>query len=641
MARSTIAPQAALPNSPDRHLNAINQKLDILVVDIKNRHSLVKQKLAQQLAHVRKIDPQAYRLSNKYVLIAMLNSIFEVFDTLDARQTLIKELDGLLEFLSTHHKHDGYAKGVRHAFIMYFHKLLRNREALPEGFLQWFESYILVWQKKHVFGHHFDFNKWKVVSLTDLLKTYRNFNIYPKKQWQANNNISRENSRDDLAPGLDDTVQTDSQFTLGDVLNHPIRLIYFLIEYNVLRMTKREYEALLKVCRSGSNDEQIALFDKIMADISDNMPRVVSTPLIRVLANSDDNTKTPNKLSLHILNKLLSANVPVQIHCAGQAQAAYATHLASSVCLDDPDGKKRIILYSNPITDLAALKKAANVYHASYNTGSREQLNCTLRQLNSQFKKTGFQASLSELFDNQSYDEQAMPKKVVGDDDNSYRISYFHASANAAEMPKKLHVHVTNLFSPMKTAAPEYTEPYRLQRIVKPEQHHFELLKISCIRLLEEYLTRKHVASDRSENANRLIKQIQQLPVSEKSFIELQKLLNNAKKMALDDDAITDATRFSFFQRNRFGSRYMTLLDDLRERTLYCQNQENRAQFLPIEQQDSQELEEQFKRRSSDLTSHATQYLLKQVQRKRELLISAFGEEAVVTQNTPHPTPLL
>jgi hypothetical protein len=87
-----------------------------------------------------------------------------------------------------------------------------------------------------------------------------------------------------------------------------------------------------------------------------------------------------------------------------------------------------------------------------------------------------------------------------------------------------------------------------------------------------------HVSFDRMNNALWLLGQIKELAATGSSCVEFIGLLNTAKKTALEWDAEIDKNRFSFFRRNRFGSRYIGVLDDLRERALYTQNQEDRQQ---------------------------------------------------------------
>lgn len=133
-------------------------------------------------------------------------------------------------------------------------------------------------------------------------------------------------------------------------------------------------------------------------------------------------------------------------------------------------------------------------------------------------------------------------------------------------------------------------------------QRHVELLKMASIKLLEDYLTSIHVAVDRFKNATILLDNIKALPVAADSFAKFQRMLNISKQLALQADVQADASRFSFFRRHRFSSRYITLLDDLRERTLYCQNEQQRNDF----------------KQGDD--HHATCYLAEQVALKGEMI---------------------
>ncbi len=325
--RTTTVSLIATPASPQRDLDSIAENWDARIHRIKTRYAIVREKIAHELAHARRKNNKIDALPIKHGLIAMLDAIYDSFKVNQTRKELIIQLNKLLAELSKHYQHDGFAKNARHAFIHYFHQLLKRQEKLHTGFMSWFESYMLEWQQENVFGEGFDFNKWKV---------------------------------------------------------EPI---------------------------------------------------------------------------------------------AGKAE--------------------------------------------------------------------------------------------------------------------------------------------------QPEHHHIELLKKTSIKLLEDYLISTHVAVDRFKNATILLDNIKALPNTSDSFEKLQLMLNISKRLALQADATSDANCFSFFRRHRFGSRYIALLDDLRERVLYCQNQQQRETFQQVELDDYNELKTQLSARTDD--DHATRFLAEQVEQKGAFLRSTFA----------------
>lgn len=573
MARTTTARLIATAGSTNPELDTITKKIEARIHSIKTHHAIVREKIAHQLARARLKNSKVESVSIKYGLIAILDAIYDSFADVELRDTLIKELDRLLVRLSRHHQYDGFAKSSRHAFVYYFHKLLRKQETLTSDFLPWLEAYILHWQTKDLFGAGFDLNQWKVVDMTDVLRSHRNFDMYPKKQWRSNASpfefYQRESSTDDLAPLLDDTSESGSQFTIADVHNNPLALLYFLVEYNVLRVSKSEYEKLRDVCRKGSEQEQLDAFKDVFANFDE---RVVSRPLVRIMQNRDiKENQQPNPLTCLILKKLREQNVQIEMPASTQYETDNQ-HDYVAKHLQDPDGVRRVMVYTNvqPSDEL-------------------------LNHLAQQYK--------------------------INDDNQSRRISLFYAVNDAQPVGAKPNIHLTNLFAPF-AAGSEEGDAYVVQRIINPEQHHFELLKVASIRLLEDYLTQTHVAADRLKNALTLLDNIKQLPVTGDSFAKFQRMLNISKQMAWQSDAEEDASRFSLFRRNRFGSRYISLLDDLRERALYCLNQEQRKKIKKAEMEDYRELKAQRDARVDD--DHAKRYLSQQVAQKEELIERAF-----------------
>lgn len=164
--------------------------------------------------------------------------------------------------------------------------------------------------------------------------------------------------------------------------------------------------------------------------------------------------------------------------------------------------------------------------------------------------------------------------------------------------------------------------PYTAHSGILPKVRHYAQLKALSIQLLGEYLEKPNVAVDRLRNAHILLDSINALPVTPAAYLILLRMLNESKKNALREDAREDASRFSFFRRHRFGSRYIALLDDLRERVLFCQSQQERNGFRQYELADFDELKTQLAARTED--DHATRYLAEQVQQKEKFLRLAF-----------------
>jgi hypothetical protein len=171
-------------------------------------------------------------------------------------------------------------------------------------------------------------------------------------------------------------------------------------------------------------------------------------------------------------------------------------------------------------------------------------------------------------------------------------------------------------------AVTEEDQPYTAYCNISTTERHYALLKATSIRFLEAYLVKTNVAGDRLRNAKILLDNIKALAVNADSFSIFHRMLNESKKNALQDDAREDVSRFSFFRRHRFGSRYIALLDDLKERVLFCQPQKGRESFKQCELADYDELKKQLAARVDD--DHATRYLAEQVERKEKFLKRSF-----------------
>jgi len=289
-------------------------------------------------------------------------------------------------------------------------------------------------------------------------------------------------------------------------------LLYFLVEYNVFHLSELQYHQVLNVIKQGEG--QVALLGNLLDQVS-----VLSKPIIRIMQNNSEEHEKPNSLTLAILKKLREESVPLCVLSSNQAAFpnVMRQERRSRAKVVDPDGRSRFIIYSNKLPKL-----------------------------------------------------EKMPEEVTDASGIKYRASYVYASSSDPVLDN-LKEHVTNLFAPHADKKADGLESYVVHRIIQPEVHHFELLKITSIRLLEEYLTKTNVAVDRLKSAMCLLKNINGLATKPDAFGELNKLLLDAKDRAQKKDEKVNAGRFRLFHRNCFGSRYITLLDDLLERSAMCQ----------------------------------------------------------------------
>ena len=233
-------------------------------------------------------------------------------------------------------------------------------------------------------------------------------------------------------PGYDDQHPADAsnQLTIGDLHGNAIKLIYFLIHQNVLRLpVPDDYKVLVRIYRKGKlSADDLAQFEAILA-----MMEVNSVGTVRLIGDEMADRGQNDYLTLQVIDLLRRKGVSVEILLSnhsvefieayekqmpfiserllyGQAGSMYLLHqliqdklvtreavlgmvdssykpFLRALSYTVSEDKTKITIYSHAGIDLSTIEKLANALGVAYCDDTVELLAGTIDRINVEFYK--------------------------------------------------------------------------------------------------------------------------------------------------------------------------------------------------------------------------------------------------------------